>query len=169
MTRDRTSIPTSADDFAEKFAKGSAEFMEQTTHLFRRVSFLNCATAKQPGKEILVDQVIHVPSASATVYSEMTDAFVSDAPQFACEGAIAEWLKALEARKAARQKAEGVRNFRMAASRHQEMQTVREAASDPRWDRPSSPSLEHEGILFTRSDNDVDKLHPPPEYSKSLF
>ena len=162
----QSSAETSGDDFAEKFVKGSAELMEQTTHLFKRVSFLNCTPTKKLGKDILVDQVIHIPSASATVQSDMTDVSVTDAPHhFVCAG----WLHELEARKAARQKAEAVRNLRKAANQQQAVQTVRAAASDTRWDRPNlEKTVEHEGILFTRSDTAVDKL-PPPLYSRSLF
>ena len=169
MTGYPTNVRMSSDAFAEKFVKGSTELMEQTTLLFKQVSFLNCTSSKTAGKDILVDQVIHVPSASATVQSDMTDPSASDPPQFACEGAIVEWLKELEARKAARQKAEAVRNLRKAAGQQHVAQSVRAATSDLRWDRPTfERSVEHEGILFTRSDTAVDEL-PPPVYSRSLF
>ena len=160
----------SGDAFADKIAKGSVQFMEQTTQMFKQVSFLNCSASKTPAStDILVDQVIHVPSASMTVQSDMTEVSISDPPQFACEGALVEWLKELEARKAAQQKAEAVRNLRKATSQQHVTQTVRAAASDPGWGaRTMEASVEHEGILFTRSDTAVENL-PAPVYSKSLF
>lgn len=182
---ERNTQAASGDAFADKIAKGSAQFMQQTTQMFKQVSFLNCSASKTTpaSTDIMVDQVIHVPSASMTVQSDMTEVSISDAPpQFACEGALGEWLKDLEARKAARQKAEAVRNLRKATSQQQQQwlrqqqqqqqhvtQSVRATASDPGWEtRTMEPSVEHEGILFTRSDTAVEIIFPPV-YSKSLF
>ena len=178
-TNQRSAMPSSKDDFAGKIAKGSAEFMEQTSHLFHKMSFFNCTLPKTATshKDDLIGAVIHVPSAAATIQSDMTEVSVSDQPpHYACEGAIAEWLRALEARKAARNKVQAVHNLRQAVvSNHKnrrQRQTTASSTSvqEPEWDWQEGPSYEFEGIVYTRSDAGMDcHMLSDPVYSKSLF
>ena len=155
------------DAFAEKLAKGSVEFMEQTTHLLKKMPFLNCTVGRNANSDVLVDKEIQIPSAAATVQSDMTEVSISDQPGFPCEGAIVEWLRELEARKEARQKAEAVRNLRRATDK---ANNVREALQERirRHSPTEDQRLEHEGLIFTCSDAPVLEM-PGPVYSKSLF
>ena len=141
--------------------------MERTTRVFQKISFLNC---NNKSKDNLVDSVILVPSAATSVQSDVTEGSISDQPQFACEGVLQEWLKELKARKAARQKAEAVKDLRQATSRQAARIFVLPL------DSTNESIFEHEGIVFTSSDTAVNATpshgfegSTSAVYSKSLF
>jgi len=161
--RTASSAPTDKKDITEKIAKGSAEFMEQTSSLFQKMSFLNCTLNKQQHNDNLVHSVILVPSTSITVQSDVTDGSISDQPQFTCQGALQEWMIESEHRKVTRQKADAVKKLRESTRRNPVLVSVL-----PLDLRKTGSTFEHEGILFATNDTPV-KSSPSPGYSKSLF